>query len=139
MVKSANDELVTAYFESWQKRTKVDDESHWAWEEVHSLCDRSSVSPLHGWGLVLKLIEFAPSREALDYVGAGPLEELLKYHGSMVIEQVKAEAEKNKQFLYALSSVWLSEDDVAYPEFRQLVEKYNLLEIDPIDGKPYKK
>lgn len=65
-------------------------------------------------------------------MAAGPLERLLVHCGAEYIERVKEEARHNKRFLYALANVWLSEDDVIYPQFVSiLTEEHHL--TDPAD------
>ncbi len=58
------------------------------------------------WEITRAVIEKAPSNEALAYVAAGPLEDLLRTYGHMVIERVEQEAAKSEKFVLALSAVW---------------------------------
>lgn len=58
------------------------------------------------WEITRAVIKTAPSNQALAYVAAGPLEDLLLKHGPMVIERVEQEAEKSEKFVLALSGVW---------------------------------
>ena len=59
----------------------------WAYEAVCHLCKSQ---PHEALGLVLELVNMADSSELLEDVGAGPLEDLLRAHGSKVIHQIEA-------------------------------------------------
>ena len=48
-----------------------------------------SSDPIHAWRLTLLLIEAAPTLEALSYVAAGPLEDLLYGRGEQFIDEVE--------------------------------------------------
>jgi len=63
-------------------------------------------APDIAWELVTKLIDLAPSDEALGYFAAGPLEDLLSEHGPYLIARVEDRARDNPTFLRALQRVW---------------------------------
>jgi hypothetical protein len=71
-------------------------------------------APDIAWELVTKLIDIAPSDEALGYFAAGPLEDLLSEHGPYLIARVEDRSRDNPTFLRALQRVWRSgmTDDV---------------------------
>jgi hypothetical protein len=58
------------------------------------------------WEITRAVIEKASSHDALAYVAAGPLENLLHMHGPAIIERVEQEASKSEKFVLALSGVW---------------------------------
>lgn len=60
--------------------------------------------PIHAWRLTLLLIEAAPTLEALSYVAAGPLEDLLYGRGEQFIDEVERLARQDPKFRRALRS-----------------------------------
>jgi hypothetical protein len=52
------------------------------------------------------LINPASSDKALAFIAAGPLEDLLKKHGPVVIDCIENESEENARLQLALSGVW---------------------------------
>lgn len=66
--------------------------------------------PEEAWKRILALIACA-NREALGYVGAGPLEDLLREHGVALIDTVEACARDNSELRAALLHVWLPEGE----------------------------
>jgi hypothetical protein len=93
-------ELVTAYLNYFKSRDK---ELSWSWERVDELL---RADPDNGWALTLKLLAAASDDAALAYVAAGPLEDLLNWHGVAVIDRVEAHARKDARFRLALTRVW---------------------------------
>ena len=71
------EEIVEAYFHHFAENREED---WWAWQEVTDLVTQCPEK--EGWEITLALIEKAPSKKALAYVAAGPLEDLMSYHGS---------------------------------------------------------
>ena len=58
--------------------------------------------------MVLALVATAPDEDALAYVGAGPLEDLVKAHGDELVDELESEARQDPRFDAALRGVWLS-------------------------------
>ena len=61
--------------------------------------------------LVVALAVAAPSDDALAYLGAGPIEDLLNQHGPRLVEEVEAAAVENPSVARALLSVVFDDDD----------------------------
>jgi len=80
-----------------------DDGLFWGWEAVQ---DYLFSDPDHAWKLTLQLIAAASTPEALSYVAAGPLEDLLYGRGEQYIEEVERLARQDSKFRRALSSVY---------------------------------
>jgi hypothetical protein len=78
-------------------------EDSWILEKV-DVATNSNID--EAWEITRAVIEKASSNEALAYVAAGPLENLLQMHGPAVIDRVEREAEKSEKFQLALSGVW---------------------------------
>ena len=62
--------------------------------------------PDGGWFLVLEVLRLDSSKEILEILSAGPLEDLLAQHGPYVIGRVEAEAKVNPGFAKLLGGVW---------------------------------
>jgi hypothetical protein len=59
--------------------------------------------------LVVALIDAAPGEDVIAYVGAGPLEDLLRDHADALIDQVDDLARRSPTFARALSAVYPSD------------------------------
>lgn len=77
---------------SREERVWVNGPSPSASSELMDLLD---VDPTEAWHLTLALIERAPGEEALAYVAAGPLEDLIGRHGRGFADRIVAEAQAN--------------------------------------------
>ena len=58
------------------------------------------------WLLILALVERASSEEDLAFLAAGPIEDLVRYHGRTFAERLVVEARGNPRFRGALNYVW---------------------------------
>jgi hypothetical protein len=94
-----DDEIVSGYLANYAG----DQSAFWAFEET---CELLSDDPERLWLITLRLIEQAPDDAALAYVAAGPLEDILAFHGPTFIERVEDLARRDSRFLLALSGVW---------------------------------
>ncbi len=56
-------------------------DNHWAWEVITTLVSKA---PTLGWPILRDLVERAPD-DALAEIGAGPLEDLIAFHGFQTI------------------------------------------------------
>lgn len=64
------------------------------------------------WLIILEILNLDDSEEIIKAVGAGPLEDLMIYHGEKYIEKVEAEFYTSTVFEKAVRSVWLDKDDL---------------------------
>ena len=62
--------------------------------------------PEHGWRAILAALKDSRLEPHYGTLAAGPLEELLAYHGQQFIERVEAEAKANPKFAWLLGGVW---------------------------------
>ena len=62
--------------------------------------------PEAAWPAIVRLVACAENDEALAYIAAGPLENLLADHGPTFIERVEAQAAHDSRFRRALKGVW---------------------------------
>ena len=89
-----------AWFGEWAPDPPVFD---WA-TELLNVAIRDQ--PDAAWDLILILVERAPHDDALGWVGAGPLEDLLCEHGPIFIERAEVIANGDERFRKCLSRVW---------------------------------
>lgn len=83
----------------------------WAYEKAQNLCWRH---PVKAWGLLPHLLELADTKETILDIGAGPLEDFIRYHAPTYIKRIEALAAINNRFREALRIVWIpaGNDDV---------------------------
>ena len=85
--------------------------------------------PTEAWEVTRILVNTAPSDEALAYVAAGPLEELLHRHGSVLIDRIEEESRGNERLQLALSGVWgLDRDSPVFDRWYALMWKFGFAE-----------
>ncbi|MEE9421907.1 MAG: hypothetical protein V3V50_01985 [Gammaproteobacteria bacterium] len=94
-------------------------ETHsWAVDEVINF---ASDKPDLLWETILEILDLDSSEEIIKAVGAGPLEDLMVYHGSQFIQKVDSQAEKSNVFKTAMQNVWLDSDDTSvYSKFYEI-------------------
>jgi hypothetical protein len=101
-------------------------EDSWAVREVNTLVRDD---PAEAWEVTRILVETAPSDEALAYVAAGPLEELLNKHGPVLIDRIEEESRENARLQLALSGVWgLDRSNPVFDRWYALMWKYGFAE-----------
>ena len=81
----------------------------WAFSEVNAITFRQAE---RGWNIALALIAAAPTDDALGYVVAGPLEEVLEVHGNLLMDLVEERALVDAKFRNALSRVVCFDDSM---------------------------
>jgi hypothetical protein len=94
-----DEELIAAYLRC--SATK-DDASFWAFERIQQYVSKD---PKRAWELTLQLIAAAPDSNALAYVAAGPLEDLLYARGELFIDELEQLARCDPKFLSALQMI----------------------------------
>ena len=72
------------------------------------LLDRAHAE--RAWPVILELVARAPTAEALGFVGAAALEELVNDFGPQFEARILDQAEHDARFREALSGVWPQED-----------------------------
>jgi hypothetical protein len=121
--KVSREELAATYLRHYSLRRQQD---WWAWEEVDSLV---RLSPSEAWEVTRILVNTAPSDEAIAYVAAGPLEDLLKKHGPLIIDCIENECQRNERLQLALSGVWgLDRSNPVFDRWYALMWKYGFAE-----------
>ena len=75
---------------------------NWVWSVLGDLL---TGLPERGWPLLREIIRRAPDRH-LDYLGAGPLEDLLRDNGAEIIEAIELEAAHSPKLRLALGGLY---------------------------------
>jgi hypothetical protein len=60
------------------------------------------------WQGILEVLSRNPSETVLGMLAAGPLEDLIHYHGPAYVEAIELEARRNPSFRHLLGGVWES-------------------------------
>ena len=106
-----DEELLTAWFE--HERT------FWAFGTMNDLVEED---PETAWPILLQMINSTEYGIHLATLAAGPLEDLLREHGSAFFDRIAAEARSNKKLREALCGVWISKSEI-YPRYLELMRE----------------
>ena len=85
----------------WMANAETSD----AWEDVDEMVNKR---PEEAWRLIRDMVDVAPDH-LLGTIAAGPLENLLNWHGKKFVERVELAAATDSRFQQCLRGVWLSE------------------------------
>ncbi|MBX3074679.1 hypothetical protein KF913_12190 [Candidatus Obscuribacterales bacterium] len=117
--------LLAAYFKNFENTYSEDLSSFWAHELMHELIDKDKDK---AWEVILDLIDFAPNKESLAYVGADVLEEFLNCRGTRFIDSIEHEANSSKRFLYALANSWINKEAESYKVHQSIMKRFEILD-----------
>jgi hypothetical protein len=94
---------MAALVEGWISETRSPGSAKWAgmceWEIIQK-------APELGLEFVLSVLATRPDEEILGSLAVGPLENLLAFHGTAMIEKIEEEARRSPQFCSLLNDVW---------------------------------
>jgi hypothetical protein len=79
------------------------DPDFWAWEYINALWrtgDRAALDRL------VDLADSAPDADDLAYLGAGPVEDLVRVFGELLIDNIEEAARRSPSFLRALQGMY---------------------------------
>jgi hypothetical protein len=74
--------------------------------EIEVVFDLEREYPEETWSLILEILSKTDLVHVLAVLAAGPLEDLLAFHGEKVIDRVEVEAKANPRFKNLLLGVW---------------------------------
>jgi len=99
--------LATEWIAHWKapEGSVERDATSWTSDEEWRLIREA---PQDGWRLILAILGLDNSPEIQEVLSAGPLEDLLSYHGESMIGAVEAEAKSDPRFASLLGGVWQS-------------------------------
>lgn len=86
-----------------EPHTAQHDELFWSFDQMWEL---SHNEPETAWDLILTNLRTDSSSTTNENLSAGPLEDLLVYHGSQLIGRLESEASTNQPFRHLLGGVW---------------------------------
>jgi hypothetical protein len=104
--------LVSAYLRHATRAVErgTQDPDSWAFDEVNARVGRHGQAE-DAWNVVSALVAEAQV-EQLGYIGAGPVEDMIKNHGTVLFEWIEGAARRDERFQYALTRIWLNEGDL---------------------------
>jgi hypothetical protein len=76
------------------------DRSSKAWSRIERIVRKD---PHKGWALIVALADRAPDQDALDLLGAGPLEDFIREHGLAYLDEIDDAATRSEKFRSALT------------------------------------
>jgi len=98
------------------------DEDFWAWEEVTRIVQSGDLD--RAWEVTLLLLTKAETDEALSYVAAGPLEDLVDGYGDRGLDRIVQACDTDSRLQFALSGIWLLPDSPVLERWQGLMTKY---------------
>jgi hypothetical protein len=90
------------------------------WNVVFGLMDLAHDDWLTATAICEEIATQSDDPYVLGMLGAGPLEDLLEYHGTHVIEPFLKAAKTNPRFRQALRSVWECSDPEVWERFKSV-------------------
>lgn len=107
------DSFAAEYFKEWRalsadapRKERIRSDSRVRASHVEQLDELIWEDAEAAWHLILALVDRAPSDEALSFVAASPIEDLIRRRGAEWAHRIAAEAESNTRFREALNYVW---------------------------------
>ena len=97
-------EIVATWLRYQESRSRAD---FWAVDQIMAATGPGG-DPEIGWPLVEALYRAAPD-ELLGAIAAGPLEDLVTFHTTAVIDRVEQLARREPRFRSTVSRIWLTE------------------------------
>jgi hypothetical protein len=85
------------------------DADFWAWQEVDRIV-RENRELDRAWEITLLLLRKADTDEALGYIAAGPLEDVIDIYADEALDLIEQACDKDPRLQLALSGVWLEPD-----------------------------
>lgn len=95
--------IAEAWIEVHHRSEDENGEHFWAFIKLSDLCDNE---PEVCWKVIHLIRQLDGSDTILANLAAGPLENLLVYHGSDFIDRIEALAAHDQQFKKLLGAVW---------------------------------
>ncbi|MBV8620788.1 MAG: hypothetical protein JOY84_18125 [Curvibacter sp.] len=83
-------------------------ENHPLWWPIGRFFDLQHNRPEECWQAILAVLDLNPPERVLGMLAAGPLEDLIEYHGEEFIRRIEIEAWRSLPFRLLLQGVWSS-------------------------------
>ncbi len=126
--------LVTKWIEATETQLNKQELSKDQLDAITSIIELCDNSPEKAYEAICLILKSNPRDKVIAVLGAGPLEELLVLHCSL-IDRVIVDAEKNQNLITCLKSVYLDEKDcLDYYKIDNFLEKNNHIKsgTDPV-------
>jgi Family of unknown function (DUF6869) len=122
-------EKAEAYLRYWEKKLEEREPLEDDREASNEIDRLVATEPFEAWELICHLVEVASTNELLAIVAAGPLEDLLKQHGSEVIAHAEEVCQRSDRMRLALSGVWgINPGNPIFERWYALMWKYGFAE-----------
>lgn len=95
------------YIEAQDSSAEIDID-HPLWWPIGRFVDLEEEDPDSCWAAILEILSHNPSDNVIGILGAGPLEDLIHYHGENFIDRIESEASRNPAFRNLLKCVYES-------------------------------
>lgn len=105
MEASAKGELVDAWI-ALQKAERDSAEHERLFWAHDALWEMATDRPEEAWKMILAILSRDQSQSTMQNLSAGPLEDLLGYHGVAFIDRVESQARRDPIFAKLLGGVW---------------------------------
>lgn len=122
MIANLNDsekkELVFAYIDRYSQLIslstdnvfKKEDKNFLAYEKFNEII---FTSPDEGFEIIKSILAKTENDDVLDNLAAGPLEDLVRFHGNKFIDKIELQAKNDEKFKSLLGGLWqVGEADV---------------------------
>ena len=121
------DDVAAAYIEYGRTRSP---DLFWAFEAATMLAFEQRWDDL--WALTLRAIELSPfaDTEALCFIAAGPLEDLIRYAAPVVQDRIVGRIEKDPKFRRTLTGAWARAERADF--WREITPLLYLYPTDPL-------
>ena len=97
------DYLMECWARGWSEDPVEKEEYGWACMEP---VDDARDNPERAWHCILQALKSPACADHYGVLAAGPLEDLLSWHGSAFIDRVEARAKEDPEFATLLGGVW---------------------------------
>jgi hypothetical protein len=95
------EDFVAAYREG---RTVAEDDARF--KSILELDRMAAEDPEAAWVLILGILERDQSAPVIEMLAAGPLEDLIEYHGAHFVDRIEEAARRDSKFRRLLGGVW---------------------------------
>ena len=124
MTPAERDKLVAAYIQRYAERIVRDKDNVFIEQDLSWWAEETFQKVVHSdpeltWELILQVIRNTDKPDVLGMLAAGPLEDLVNYHGGLFIDRIEETAKRDDKFREVLDGVWPSSDSPV----RQRIER----------------
>jgi hypothetical protein len=101
------DAWARAYVQAQQDPDLLKTDDHPLWWAVDEFMDEHTEAEAEDcWNAILRILELDPPDEVMGMLAAGPLEDLIGYHGQRFIDRIEEQSRRSSKFRYLLGGVW---------------------------------